>query len=89
MNYDNDALAHGAADQDEPLLPGRMLRIGIVIDSGSANAVLASSKETPCFRTFADALRGSHKKRSPIGKIYAVTGELACMRLLMMRPEAA
>src|ERR1017187_1751810 len=27
MNYDNDALAHGAADQDEPLLPDRMLRI--------------------------------------------------------------
>ena len=36
---------------------------GIVIESGSPNAVAASAKLTPCLRTLAAAFRASHAKR--------------------------
>src|SRR5262249_52401752 len=36
---------------------------GIVIDSGSPNAVAASAKETRCFRRLAAAFRRSHSNR--------------------------
>ena len=39
----------------------------IVIDNGSPNAVLASSKETPCFPIFAEAFLRSHSNKSAIG----------------------
>ena len=51
------------------LLTIRVLHCGAT-RAGAANAVLASSKATPCFRKFADAFRGSQLKRSPISAIY-------------------
>ena len=43
-----------------------------------ARAVLASTNDTPCFLTFAEAFRGSQLNRIPIPQTYRTTTSVAC-----------
>jgi hypothetical protein len=56
VRHDDQSVAVGSSDQDVSSFVLRMIGSGIVNDSGSPKAVIASTNDTPCLPTLAARL---------------------------------